>query len=220
MNYYMKLIDKYDVISFDIFDTLIKRYVEKPSDIFYLSAKEVFDDIEKCEKFRAERVKAEQKARRLLKKKEIDLDDIYSYIDDTEFKIDVLKAKEIETEIKLCYPNHAMIKIYNYARRIGKKIIIISDMYLPKNVITEMLNQCGIFNYDKLYVSCEYNCNKLTGKLFKYVLLENHFNGKQVIHFGDSIKADIIGAMRGHVRGCLTPLKGRYEKIWNRIVKQ
>lgn len=219
MSYYKRLIGKYDVISFDIFDTLIRRSVEKPSDIFYLTAKKLYDDAGKAEKFRIERVNAELKARKGLKEKEININDIYSFIDGTQFEIEKLKVKEIETEIETCIPNQPILELFEYAIKRKKKTIIISDMYLPQKVIVEMLNRCNICDYDRLYVSCECDCNKLSGELFDYVMQENNIDGRHMIHFGDSIKADYIGAILGHTRGCIIHKKNVFKKIMDRVVE-
>ncbi len=61
---------KYDVISFDVFDTLVFRAVEKPADVFRL-----LEGHWNCMEFAQKRVQAERDARK--EKEEVTIDDIY-----------------------------------------------------------------------------------------------------------------------------------------------
>ena len=56
IDYLYKLVDSYDYISFDIFDTLIKRNVNHPTDIFEIIGKKVG-----VHDFKTKRIFAEQK---------------------------------------------------------------------------------------------------------------------------------------------------------------
>ena len=91
-----KKIDKVDVVSFDIFDTLLLRPVYKPRDMFYFVENEnhVVD-------FRRKRVRAEEWAREHTDKKngEINIFDIYQHLEEW-CGIDAEKSalKEIEIE--------------------------------------------------------------------------------------------------------------------------
>ena len=79
MNIYKK-IDKNDIISFDMFDTLIKRYVSSPLDVFTLV--EIFynkNHSHNIYNFQKERILAEKKAR-MDNDNEVNIDDIYKYI--------------------------------------------------------------------------------------------------------------------------------------------
>ena len=66
----------YDIISFDIFDTLIERKVSRPSDIFRLTGEKVLGKAE-AEEFCQKRILAERTAREGRNSQETDLDGIY-----------------------------------------------------------------------------------------------------------------------------------------------
>ena len=134
------------------------------------------------------------------------------------YEAQTLKNIEIDMEIRKCVPNSSIISIFKYAKSANKRIFIISDMYLSKLVIEKMLSKCNVSGYEKLYVSCECNCNKLSGKLFEYVLQKNNLNHREIVHFGDSIRADFLGAFKSHVRCHLIYRDNRFRKIWCRIV--
>ena len=60
--YYKKLIDKYKIISFDVFDTLVERHVLIPTDVYKNIGAEYVGK-KQSDVFRFERMMAEKKAR-------------------------------------------------------------------------------------------------------------------------------------------------------------
>ena len=98
-----KIIKKHDIISFDVFDTLIKRNCNSPRDIFYIVEKQynkLFD--EKINDFYQKRVNAESKARlKHFDVEDITIDEIYSCIDLEENN--VLGGMYYEEEIIISY---------------------------------------------------------------------------------------------------------------------
>ena len=159
----MKEINKYKYISFDIFDTLIKRNVEKPEDIFKIVEKKL-----QIENFYEKRIDAQKKAYLKKKKSEVTLDEIYENIDLDKKIIENAKDCERQTEIEFCQYNLKIDKTYNEIRD-KSKIILITDMYLDRDTISKILNKCSI-KYSKLYISSELNLTKSKGNIFKYIL--------------------------------------------------
>ena len=206
------LINKYKIISFDIFDTLVLRNVEKPTDLFYLVENQMEGN--NAFGFHNKRIQAEKIARQKLSPREVNIDDIYDYLDinDNNLK-ENLKAKEIELELASCYANKKIKKFYDRAIENGNEVIIISDMYLPQEVIQAMLGQCGIYRYKKLYVSNSFNANKITGKLFEIAISELGVPKKNIVHLGDSIKADFLGAHKAGIKAVLVHRKNRLRRF-------
>lgn len=206
------LIKKYKIISFDIFDTLVLRNVEKPTDLFYLVENQMEGN--NAFGFHNKRIQAEKIARQKLSPREVNIDDIYDYLDinDNNLK-ENLKAKEIELELASCYANKKIKKFYDRAIENGNEVIIISDMYLPQEVIQAMLGQCGIYGYKKLYVSNSFNANKITGKLFEIAISELGVPKKNIVHLGDSIKADFLGAHKAGIKAVLVHRKNRLRRF-------
>lgn len=104
--------------------------------------------------------------------------------------IDELEKEEIKQELENSQA------IYNYAISKNKGIYIISDMYLPEKFILKMLNINGYRGFKQLYVSNVYAADKRSGKLFKKVMEDQGFSENEIIHVGDSVKADILGAKK------------------------
>lgn len=188
--HYIKELLQYDVVSFDIFDTLIFRPFNSPKTLFDLLEAE-----NKIEHFSLFRVKAEEEVRKESKEqygtREIKLIDIYKYIERyTGLNCEQGMKSEIEKELEFCYANPFMQAVYNMLIAAGKRIIIVSDMYLNKDIISKILEKNNYKGYEKLYVSCEYKCSKATGEL--YDLIRNELGAElSYIHVGDNTHSDI-----------------------------
>lgn len=205
----IKKINRYSVISFDIFDTLIEREASTPTDIFELVEKRCHID-----NFKAERISAEQRARRCSVNGEVSLDDIYSEIRHFPYEVlEGLKQCELEVEMEQCRQKTSIHCIYEWAKIHNKKVIIISDMYLPAEQIANMLRKCGYTGYEKLYISNEYGCNKISGKLFLQAINDLSLQSSSLIHLGDSLKADYLGAKGVRVKSILLPRKNRIGRL-------
>ena len=178
------------VISFDIFDTLIKRCIPSPKDLFFLDA---YAGSDSATVVGLARLYAERVARKRSTKEEITIDDIYNILSSWigKKRSQKLKEREKELEVSLCIPNKAIVDIFNKYISEGNRVILISDMYLPKDVISKMLLKCGIEGYSELYLSCEENATKSTGKLFEVVFEREGIYPASLIHYGDNQLSDI-----------------------------
>lgn len=183
-------LQKYDVISFDIFDTLVKRDVGSPNDVFSLVEKNYnrTNPIH-ISGFSRTRQTAEKRARDISLYSEVTLNEIYRQ---TSYSIEVqeiLKKIETDIEITICTPHQPIVDIYHQLLHMGKRIFLISDMYLSKAVIERILQKCQISGYEQLLISSEWRCRKVTGLFCKFLGSEK-LKGKKIIHIGDSWKAD------------------------------
>lgn len=182
---------KYDLISFDIFDTLLFRPFKKPSDLFMLVGQQLgimdFCNI---------RMDAEEDARKknllIRGNREVTIDEIYEIVAqktgiDKELGIKI----EFETEMELCYANPYMYRVFELLKYQGKKIVIVSDMYYRKKIMIELLNHIGYTGFDDVIVSCDYNCTKRDGKLYDVLLEKYKGVGNNIIHIGDNKISDI-----------------------------
>lgn len=209
------MLKKYDVISFDIFDTLIERTCSVPADIFELTGEAVLGK-DKALQFRADRIEAEHNARHKKTGGEVNISDIYNELDSAYAAFSQqLMAEEQRQEIVNCKKKESMYGFFQKCVASDKCVILVSDMYLPEQVIIKMLEKCGIAGYDDIYISNCYNSNKLTGKLFELVMDERGTDRKKIIHIGDSVKADYIGARKAGIRSILIGRKNRLKRQLN-----
>ena len=182
---------KYKYVSFDIFDTLVLRNVSKPVDIFEIVEIE-YNKIheEKLSNFKNLRIEAELIARKNTSNEEVTINEIYENLN-LENK-DEIKKLEIQIEKAFIIKNSEMFDIYNKCLENGLKVIIISDMYLPKNIIEDILKMNEINKYEKLYLSSELKLTKSKGTIFEYVLNDLKISKDEIIHIGDNKKSDFI----------------------------
>lgn len=186
-------IKNYEIVSFDIFDTLISRMLYDPDDLF-----DIMDEVlRKKDKlkvsFKEMRKNAEQKAREELKK-DCNLDEIYCFMSKcynlSKKKEEEYKKLEIDLELKLCIPRKDMLEVFNQLKKKNKTIILTSDMYLPKNVIEDMLKKCGYSGYKHFFLSNEENKRKDTKEIWKAVLKK--YPHQKIVHIGDNENSDVI----------------------------
>ena len=178
----------YDVVSFDVFDTLIFRPFAQPTDVFYTIGEKMgildFKNIRAWAEWDA-RIKCNQKHGHM----EITLSDIWENLAE-DVGCDAAEGMRIEqeSELALCYANPFMLEVWKQLAAMGKRIVIVSDMYLPEACIREMVERNGFTGAENIYVSCEYHKNKASGTLFK--LVKQELGDVSVIHVGDNPHSD------------------------------
>lgn len=187
-----------EIISFDIFDTLIDRAIEQPAHIFKLIEPKV-DKITEgvITNFQTIRQTAERNVRSLLPdgKQEMTMDEIYDEIHNiTSVPRETLarvQELEIEYEFKNIRARKIGLKLYREAKKANKKIIFISDMYLDAEVVRKILVKTGYNNNDNLYLSSSVFLRKHEGDLFKYVQEIENVSFDRWLHVGDNPHGDI-----------------------------
>ena len=192
------IISRYDVISFDIFDTLLLRCYRKPSDIW-----EAVEEESGCVGFAKARANADSIAYHAAIKRNSDakLDDIYSIMPQGMN----LKEEELEYERKSLFVNPTIADVWEKAGSMGKKRVIISDMYLPSDFLEEVLIQNGIKGWDGFYVSCERGTRKSTGGLYRIMLSEMGVEPQRVLHIGDNLESDGVQARKLGIETHIVP---------------
>lgn len=184
---------KFDIVSFDIFDTLILRACEKPIDLFSILGNRLG-----IPNYLAIRVEAEKIARRNTNKPnhEVDIYDIYHWVN-LMCGIDINRGVdfEIQAEKDLCFANPYMLQVINKLVEKKKNVIAVSNMYLPKNIMQKLLENCGYscFNQNNIFISCDLLSSKNNGDLQKKVWNIIGKN-KSVIHVGDNYDADFVAS--------------------------
>ncbi len=182
------MLENYEVISFDIFDTAIFRDVVSPDDVFVILGREIGHN-----DFVSIRKSGESEARTLKEKKsgsrEVSLVEIYDVLHHYYGISEDIMEREKSLEIELSSVNTYIYEIYRHLVDIGKTIVFTSDMYLPKQVIERILIKNGYTVYSDIYISNELNLRKGDGSLQKYLL--DRYEGQSIIHIGDSEEADV-----------------------------
>ena len=186
-----QLVSQYDAVSFDLFDTLIMRKTLEPADVFDI----VEDRIEKkgitINRFKIIRREAE------LESNGENIYKIYEILGKhtglTKEQEQIVLETELECEKNVLMPRRKMIEILEYAKELGKKVSIISNMYLPEDILDNVLKEMHIYGYDKIYVSCDYGVSK-EGGLFEVYLQDR--KDMNCLHIGDNFTADVQAPLR------------------------
>ena len=177
-----KEIDKYDVISFDIFDTLLLRPYATPQNVFqHLEA--MYNAIG----FSSIREVAEDNLRNYKNIEYADYDEIYSIIP-SDFQF--LKEKEVELETNTLYANLEIKDLFNYVKKLNKKIILVSDMYYSSEILDKILKNNGYEGYENIYISGQLKKAKYDKTLFEYVKEKLNIEYTKILHIGDNIHSD------------------------------
>jgi HAD superfamily hydrolase (TIGR01549 family) len=190
---------KHEVISFDVFDTLLYRPFKSPSDLYKLIEDEarIITEIPSLD-FKSKRREAEKLAFQAAIERgdgEITIHEIYqtlaSIINIDSDRLEKLMLAEMNAEKELLYPRTSGYKAFLEAKSLNKRIIIISDMYLPESFIRELLDKNGYSGYERIFVSSTYKVKKHSGALFDVVLNELNVSPNSILHVGDNIDADV-----------------------------
>ena len=182
-----------DVISFDIFDTLIFRPVCAPTDLFFFMGEKLkFMDFERIRK--EMEFKVRQKAYKERGSYEVTLEKIYEEVEKwTGISKEAGIRIETEMELEFCFANPYMLEVYRSlcekVKGTEKKIICVSDMYLTSEALNKMLKKCGYDEFEDIFISCEYGKSKADGALYREVM-KKYGSDKKYIHVGDNPESD------------------------------
>lgn len=187
------IVDKilsYDIVSFDVFDTLIHRTVKSPQDIRWMVMR-IYEDRhhKRLLDYVVRRGYAESLAR-TKSHQEVNLSEIYDCLDYPKDISRELQKIEEQCEIENCLPNTKMIELAERCYQAGKTVIITSDMYLERYVLESILSKIGV-RFQRLYLSCEVRKTKKDGDLFAKILSDMAISPDRMIHIGDNMYSDI-----------------------------
>ncbi|WP_118986072.1 HAD-IA family hydrolase [Photorhabdus sp. CRCIA-P01] len=206
-------INGYDVISFDIFDTLLRRYVEPvyvplaQTGIFaeYLLKKQGIDiTADLFNRVRQETVNEyyENNRKKGLEYEYVINDVIIQVLtkiglkeDDIQKNSEAIVSNELNREIETLYVAKGVDDLLEKIKASGKVIIATSDIYFSTEDIKYILLKKGLLNYfNNVYVSSSFMVTKHSGRLFD--LIKDEFRNKKILHVGDNLHSDAIAPRR------------------------
>ncbi|MGP5533530.1 HAD family hydrolase [Psychrobacter celer] len=188
------------LISFDIFDTLLERTYEQPSHLFKAMEPEVnklTSDL--IQNFASIRPRVERSLRSKLKdetgRQDITFYQIYKQIaidyNLDKHTIQSLMELELDYEFNSLRTRKIGKKLFEIALEQGCKVILISDMYLPKEFLLKVLDKQGFSEFSEFYLSCDIGLRKHEGELYDYVLENEKIKPENWLHIGDNPHGDI-----------------------------
>jgi FMN phosphatase YigB (HAD superfamily) len=217
-----RLVDSgdFDLLSLDVFDTVVFREAPRPADVFFhvaqaLRARGMLFDSSSDESFVRERIQAAARARGRRPGGEVTLDEIWA-----EFPRGYLCSGsvadgarlEYECERRVVRVHEPMRALIEHARAQGLKTAFVSDTYFTKRQVRELTG----LETDWTIVSCEHGRSKLGG-LHAVLLERSRVAPERVLHVGDSREADVLGPERlGIARYWLRGLPEGFEELAGR----
>ena len=182
-------LSRFDGVSWDVFDTLLLRCVDRPEDAFFLvGAKLGYPDFQRL------RVEAERLARKRKEQArgtgEVTLREIWEQLErTTALDPDQGMAAELEVERALCRGNPYFLPVVERLRSLGKPLVLTTDMYLPGEFVQELVEQAGFGRFEGCLVSGEEGVSKGEGCLF-HRLRQRFPPGALLAHVGDNPHSD------------------------------
>lgn len=192
--------------SFDVFDTLIARRTATPEGIFALMQQKLAEPEHACRyperivhNFYLLRIEAEKVARNTYiteKVKDITLRQIYECFlrmeDLSEAQVQELMVLEAAVESENILPIPENIEKVRILKEAGERVVLISNMYLDREVIRGLLLQASpIFEDIPLYVSGELGKTKGTHTLYHHVKGQEQVEYSGWRHYGDNRNLDV-----------------------------
>ncbi len=206
--------ESFEVLSIDIFDTLLWRAVPEPVDAFVLLGQHLLDldwlnrevspDL-----FARLRERAEWKARGKAIKQgrvpEITLTEVYAELPGHLARVGSvadLEAIEVELETSITFPDLDVLALARWAKsQLGVRLILVSDTYFSEQQLRILLDQDPLHaeEFERVFASNQYGVGKGSG-LFPIVIRSLDVTPGAVLHIGDNRAADVEAAQLCGVR--------------------
>lgn len=198
--------ERYDVISFDLFDTLIHRLTSAPDFVFNILGEKakikglISKDLS-IKEFKDIRLRMASAARMYREKnygdREVTINEIWKFGPEY-WDCQKLSELEVEVECSCTFLNPYVYSLLEFLIAIDKEVIILSDTYYNALQLKVILDSCGFSYFDKVRIlsSCQYRLNKHSGTIFPFVKKNFILNNKNFIHIGDNYDADYLQVLK------------------------
>lgn len=185
-------IDRAELISFDIFDTLLFRKTNTPETVFDLIGRHF--GIHGFRKLRMdEQNEASRRAWAACQYPHADMDQIYEVLSEhTEIPVNWAEVKEFEIQMErdALIANREMLEIFQYVKEQGKRVVATSDMYLFASQLKMFLEDNGFTGFDTIYCSADEHKAKFNRELFELVAQKEQVPYEKILHIGDKQRDD------------------------------
>jgi predicted HAD superfamily hydrolase len=219
---FIKELARSGIVSFDIFDTALLRYVDHPMDVYAsLGAEPVFAALGLKEPVSRQRIAAEAAVRLVVQgmigSAEVNLLEIYQMFCDQnglsrEQAMAMVRAEE-QVELRLCFACAPIESLFAEAIRQGKPVIFISDSFHSEHFLARLLNANGYaVTASQIYSSATLRKTKLSGQLFPEVLRVLGVEANAILHVGDHPVSDYEKPHKLGVRCLLHPFRTSREQ--------
>ena len=187
----------FDIVSFDIFDTVLRRQYNEPDYAKYLLGKSLTEKgiVASPEDFIKARNNAEFSCRQAKDfQGDVCITEVYLQLA-KDFDVEPNEANgwmdlEFYHDLKMARPKDEMVEIVKQLALGKKEIWFVTDIYYTKQQVETMLRKIGIAIPYKLLVSSDLGKRKDAGTMWTYVKELIAQSGKSYIHVGDNVRSD------------------------------
>lgn len=103
-----------------------------------------------------------------------------------------LRQAEVETDIRHLSPNRPLVAAYAALAARGKRVIATTDTYYSADEIRHILDQVvGEHPISQVYASCDVGLTKHAGAIFAEVARREGVCATRILHLGDNLEADV-----------------------------
>jgi FMN phosphatase YigB (HAD superfamily) len=208
VKYAQRVVHQYDVITFDLFDTLVIRRVHFPDMLkgavgrFIAAKARACGKIWRPEKIHQLRDKIEQAHRARTGQKFDDhearypdfMAEVLAAIFEDKMSDDILREVtdyELAIENSMLIPRATLVAYLKQMARQGKKIIVVSDMYLPAEHLRRIVDHAGFLDdVTEVVSSADSFLAKASGKAFPLLQKQFKLDPRRWLHIGDNPISD------------------------------
>ncbi len=189
-----------EIVSFDVFDTLLVRFFGDPADLFKALAERIAPA--SATAFARERVAAEQRARASAAargEREVTLAGIYRELKQAwaaggpapALDLGQAAREEMDLELRCARADPQVMAAFQALVAAGRRVVLVSDMYLPAECVERMLARCGIAGFERLYLSSETTVAKADGSVWPFLRAASGLAPNAgIVHLGDNPQSD------------------------------
>lgn len=204
------------VVSYDLFDTLVERPFIEPHFLFQLIEPRIRRELGLASfAFMRFRRMAEEAARRERNWKETTLTSIYRHFRQltglSPEQCAQIAQIELDAEKRVLVRREPIFHTLRFAKKLGRVVSIITDIYLEEPQIRELLEAVKIREFDHLLVSATEDMRKHDGTIYPEYLgmIFRRYrvtpDGATVLHIGDNGHADCDMAKPFNIRAHVIP---------------
>ncbi|MGQ0335424.1 rhamnan synthesis F family protein [Halomonas elongata] len=198
LDQHLPAIQAHECISFDVFDTLVRREYTVPDYAKLKLGQQLASNgqVGSAQEF----VEIRNRAELALRKKadfsgDVNIKDVYKEVGKalgiSDPEATDLMQEEFELDLKMIRAKDEMVELFNHLGSIGHKLWVISDTYYTRGQVGLMLKKAGISVPYRLLVSSEEQKRKDNGTMWQMVKEDLTNEGIQrYLHIGDNVVAD------------------------------
>ena len=199
---FLEKLNGVEIVSFDIFDTLLYRNIYRPSALLehvtgiqaaMLSARGVGISAEKLLSYRSA-IRKKQRSVGGNKREDARISEMYKKLGEMLSLEKSLLAEllrvEVDLEKKFLAVRPDVKRMFDHCVKAKRRVFLVSDMYLDGGIVEEILSENGISGYEGLLVSSECGVLKRTGKLYDLLIDRCVEPAEKILHVGDDFVAD------------------------------